>query len=77
MIAIEEKEAARDAAVKALTEVMSKFTSYIGKRLPTDVQHKLADLRGKETHPLAKAVYQSMKENQPTGWTVRAARTPA
>jgi L(+)-tartrate dehydratase alpha subunit len=64
MIVIEEKEAAKDAAVKSLTEVMSKFTSYIGKRLPTDVQHKLADLRGKETHPLAKAVYQSMKENQ-------------
>ena len=53
-----------DVAVRQLTEVMSKFTSYIGKRLPTDVTHKLADLRGKETNPLAKAVYQSMKENQ-------------
>jgi len=54
----------RDAAVQQLTDVMWKFTSYIGKRLPTDVTHKLADLRAKETHPLAKAVYQSMKENQ-------------
>lgn len=54
----------RDAAVQQLTDVMWKFTSYIGKRLPTDVTHKLADLRAKETHPLAKAVYQSMKDNQ-------------
>ena len=54
----------RDAAVQQLTDVMWKFTSYIGTRLPTDVTHKLADLRAKETHPLAKAVYQSMKDNQ-------------
>jgi L(+)-tartrate dehydratase alpha subunit len=53
-----------EAAVQTLTDVMAKFTSYIGKRLPTDVQAKLADLRGKETNPLAKAVYESMKENQ-------------
>ena len=64
MIVIEDKEAARQEAVRSLTGVMAKFTSYIGKRLPSDVQHKLADLRGKETHPLAKAVYESMKENQ-------------
>ena len=54
----------RDTAVQQLTDVMWKFTSYIGKRLPTDVTHKLADLRAQETHPLAKAVYQSMKDNQ-------------
>ncbi|NML17817.1 L(+)-tartrate dehydratase subunit alpha [Azohydromonas caseinilytica] len=54
----------RDTAVANLKDVMWKFTSYIGKRLPTDVTHKLADLRERETHPLAKAVYQSMKENQ-------------
>lgn len=54
----------RDAAVRQLTDVLWKFTAYIGKRLPTDVTHKLADLRGKETHPLAKAVYESMRENQ-------------
>ena len=53
-----------DAAAKDLTALMSRFTAYIGKRLPTDVQEKLADLRSKETHPLAKAVYESMKENQ-------------
>ena len=54
----------REASVRHLTDVMWKFTAYIGKRLPTDVTHKLADLRSKETNPLAKAVYQSMKENQ-------------
>lgn len=54
----------RDAAVASLKDVMWKFTSYIGKRLPTDVTHKLAELREQETHPLAKAVYQSMKDNQ-------------
>lgn len=52
------------AGVQALTDVMSKFTSYIGKRLPNDVHDKLAELRAKETHPLARAVYESMKENQ-------------
>lgn len=53
-----------DRAVQQLTDVMWKFTSYVGKRLPTDVTHKLADLRQQETHPLAKAVYQSMADNQ-------------
>ncbi|SNS53634.1 L(+)-tartrate dehydratase alpha subunit [Noviherbaspirillum humi] len=54
----------KDAAIASLTDVMSKFTAYIGKRLPTDVHNKLAELREKETQPLAKAIYMSMKENQ-------------
>ncbi len=54
----------RDAAVASLKDVMWKFTSYIGKRLPTDVTKKLTELREQETHPLAKAVYESMKQNQ-------------
>ncbi|MDX5363476.1 MAG: L(+)-tartrate dehydratase subunit alpha [Pseudazoarcus pumilus] len=54
----------RDEAVRRLTDVMWKFTAYIGKRLPSDVTAKLADLRSKETHPLAVAVYQSMADNQ-------------
>jgi L(+)-tartrate dehydratase alpha subunit len=52
------------AAVQSLTDTMAKFTGYIGKHLPTDVEAKLAELRGKETKPLAKAVYLSMAENQ-------------
>ena len=43
---------------------MAKFTAYIGKHLPTDVEKKLAELRAKETKPLAKAIYLSMAENQ-------------
>jgi L(+)-tartrate dehydratase alpha subunit len=54
----------REAAVQSLTDTMAKFTSYIGKRLPTDVKQKLADLRTLETNPLAKAIYDSMAENQ-------------
>ncbi|BAL26947.1 L(+)-tartrate dehydratase subunit alpha [Azoarcus sp. KH32C] len=54
----------KEAAVQSLTDTMAKFTSYIGKRLPTDVKQKLADLRTLETNPLAKAIYDSMDENQ-------------
>ena len=51
-------------AVPRLTDTMAKFTAYIGKHLPTDVEAKLAELRAKETKPLAKAIYLSMAENQ-------------
>ena len=51
-------------AVATLTDVMTKFTGYVGKRLPTDVQKKLAELRAKEDAPLAKVIYDSMAENQ-------------
>jgi tartrate/fumarate subfamily iron-sulfur-dependent hydro-lyase alpha chain len=36
----------------------------IGKHLPNDVKDKLAELRTLETNPLAKAIYDSMAENQ-------------
>lgn len=54
----------KDAAVKRLTQTMARFTAYIGKHLPTDVEAKLAELRAQETKPLAKAIYLSMAENQ-------------
>src|SRR5574338_328363 len=54
----------KEAAVQSLTDTMAKFTAYIGKRLPTDVKRKLADLRTLETNPLAKAIYDSMDKNQ-------------
>ena len=54
----------REQAVADLTEVMSRFTAYIGKRLPTDVTQKLGDLREKEVNFLAKEVYESMRANQ-------------
>ncbi len=50
--------------VQRLTDTMAKFTAYIGKHLPTDVEAKLKELREKETKPLAKAVFMSMAENQ-------------
>ena len=34
----------RETEITALTDVMAKFTSYIGKRLPNDVKDKLADV---------------------------------
>lgn len=52
------------AAAADLTYLMSKFTSYIGKRLPTDVTQKLGELRDKEVNFLAKEVYESMHLNQ-------------
>ena len=54
----------KQAAVQSLTDTMAKFTAYIGKHLPTDVEKKLAELRARETKPLAKAIYLSMAENQ-------------
>lgn len=50
-------------AIASLTDVMTKFTGYIGKHLPTDVVEKLTELRAKEDKLLAKVVYDSMFEN--------------
>jgi L(+)-tartrate dehydratase alpha subunit len=58
------RPADRDAAIHDLTEVMSKFTSWIGKRLPTDVTQRLGQLREQEVNFLAKEVYESMRQNQ-------------
>jgi len=55
---------AREAQVARLTELMAKFTAYIGKRLPSDVQRKLGELRSQEVNFLAKEVYESMRQNQ-------------
>ena len=52
------------AAVRSLTDTMAKFTAYIGKHLPTDVEEKLQELRARETKTLAKAVFASMADNQ-------------
>lgn len=54
----------KQAAVAELTHVMARFTSYIGKRLPTDVSARLGELREKEVNFLAKEVYESMRLNQ-------------
>ncbi|MDU4152404.1 MAG: L(+)-tartrate dehydratase subunit alpha [Enterobacteriaceae bacterium] len=51
-------------AMSSLTDVMTRFTGYVGKRLPTDVMKKLEALRAEEDAPLAVAIYDSMFENQ-------------
>jgi len=53
-----------ELAVQSLTDVMAKFTAYIGKRLPPDVKEKTAKLRSAETNSLAIEIYDSMAENQ-------------
>ena len=55
---------AEEQRVREMTGVMSKFIAWVGKKLPDDVEEKLAELRVKETSPLAKTIYDTMAENQ-------------
>jgi L(+)-tartrate dehydratase alpha subunit len=48
---------------QTMTDIVAKFTEYVGKHLPTDVLEKLKELRAKENSPLAKVVYDSMFDN--------------
>jgi L(+)-tartrate dehydratase alpha subunit len=50
-------------AKRFLTDIMARFTSYMGKRLPQDVLDKLAALRRGEESTLARVVFDSMFEN--------------
>jgi len=61
---IPEAAANRDLDVARLTDLLSRFTAYIGKRLPADVSQKLGELRSQEVNFLAKEVYESMRQNQ-------------
>lgn len=54
----------KEQQVQQMTDVMSAFTALVGKKLPDDVEAKLADLRGKETGALAKTIYDAMALNQ-------------
>lgn len=54
----------KDQAVADITNALSKFIAYIGKRLPTDVTTKLGALRSREVSFLAKEVFESMREYQ-------------
>lgn len=49
--------------VATMTDIMAKFTNYIGKHLPDDIMAKLSELRAAEDSPLAMVVYDSMFEN--------------
>jgi L(+)-tartrate dehydratase alpha subunit len=50
--------------IQTMTDIVAKFTEYIGKHLPDDVLAKLKELRENENQPLAKVVYDSMFDNQ-------------
>lgn len=52
-----------EQAVITMTDIMAKFTGYIGKHLPDDIMDKLRQLRSGEESPLAKVIYDSMFEN--------------
>jgi L(+)-tartrate dehydratase alpha subunit len=52
-----------EEAIAAMTDIMAKFTDYIGKHLPDDIMDKLKQLRSAEESSLAKVVYDSMFEN--------------
>lgn len=53
-----------ESQVQFMTDVMAKFTGYIGMRLPTDVTAKQKELREEETNPLAIKIYDAMATNQ-------------
>ena len=60
----------KQQAVEDMTDVMSRFVAYVGKKLPDDVEEKLAELRTQETSPLAKTIYDTMFENQELAMTL-------
>ena len=53
----------REDMVSVMTDIMAKFTNYIGKHLPDDIMDRLGELRAAEETYLAKVVYDSMFEN--------------
>lgn len=54
----------KEAQVQKMTDIMSAFTALVGKKLPDDVEAKLAELRTKETGALSKTIYDAMALNQ-------------
>jgi L(+)-tartrate dehydratase alpha subunit len=50
--------------IQAMTETLAKFTAYLGKILPDDVQEKLKELKKLETSPMASLIYDTMFKNQ-------------
>ena len=54
----------KEESVQLMTDKMAKFVAYVGKKLPDDVEAKLAELREKETSKLATTIYDTMFKNQ-------------
>lgn len=53
----------RQEAKRTLTDIMARFTGYMGKRLPQDVLDKLDELRRGEDSLLSRVVFDSMFDN--------------
>lgn len=49
--------------VQKMTETIANFVGYMSKVLPDDVAHKIHELAQDEKNPLAKTIYETMKEN--------------
>ncbi|NLC03822.1 MAG: L(+)-tartrate dehydratase subunit alpha [Tissierellia bacterium] len=54
----------RENGLDQLTDIVSKFTVLVGKKLPDDVTAKLKELREEETVPMAQMIYDTMEKNQ-------------
>lgn len=54
----------KEQSVRRMTDQMANFIAHVGKKLPDDVEAKLAELRQKETSPLAVTIYDTMFLNQ-------------
>ena len=54
----------KEESIQLLTDKVAKFVAYVGKKLPDDVEAKLAELGRQETAPLAKTIYETMFRNQ-------------
>ena len=54
----------KEQKIKTMTDVVAKFTSYVGKHLPDDVKQKLAELKEREKVPIAQTLYAAMLQNQ-------------
>ena len=50
--------------VTEMTRIIAEFVAYIAKKLPDDVEAKIKELAADEKNPLAKEIYDTMKENQ-------------
>jgi L(+)-tartrate dehydratase alpha subunit len=53
----------RQQQSEQLTDLMARFTAYVGKHLPDDVLKRLRELRDIESGPLSRVVYDSMFKN--------------
>lgn len=54
-----------------LVENMAAFVGLVSMKLPKDVENKLHELSEKETNPLAKTIYETMKKNQDLAWEMK------